>query len=53
MRLILGDFVRVVDFAMIDAAAYYDYEVNRFPQERDAYRASQAADAGANQGGKF
>jgi hypothetical protein len=46
----LAQGVRV---AMIDAAAYYDYEVNRFPQERDAYRASQAADAGANQGGKF
>lgn len=46
----LAQAVRV---AMIDAAAYYDYEVNRFPQERDAYRASQAADAGANEGGKF
>lgn len=46
----LAQAVRV---AMINAAAYYDYEVNRFPQERDAYRASQAADAGANQGGKF
>lgn len=46
----LAQAVRV---AMIDAARYYDYEVNRFPQERDAFRASQAADAGANEGGKF
>lgn len=46
----LAQAVRV---AMIDAASYYDYEVNRFPAERDAYRAAQAAGAGANEGGKF
>lgn len=46
----LAQAVRV---AMIDAAAYYDYEANRFPQERDAYRASPTADARRQPGRKF
>ena len=42
-----------VQVAMIDAAAYYDYEVNRFPAERDALRAGQAGAAGANEGAEL
>ncbi|MDZ4138586.1 MAG: hypothetical protein U1D66_06865 [Erythrobacter sp.] len=42
-----------VQVAMIDAAAYYDYEVNRFPAERDALRAGQAGAAGANKGAEL
>ena len=42
-----------VQVAMIDAAAYYDYEVNRFPKERDALRAGQAGQAGANKGAEL
>jgi len=42
-----------VQVAMIDAAAYYDYEVKRFPAERDALRAGQAGAAGANEGAEL
>lgn len=42
-----------VQVAMIDAAAYYDYEVNRFPAERDALRAGQAGQANANKGAEL
>ena len=42
-----------VRVALFDAAKYYEYEVNGFPAERDALRASAAASAGANEGGKF
>lgn len=39
--------------AVFDSARYYDYEVNRFPAERDAQRASEASKADANAGGEF
>jgi hypothetical protein len=42
-----------VQVAMIDAAAYYDYEVNRLSAERDALRAGQAGAAGANAGAEL
>lgn len=44
---------QAVHVALFDAAAYYDYEVNRFPAERDALRAGQAAAASDNTGGEF